>query len=310
MKPLDLYADKAPVEEPGATPEAPVAEAVEPHPDLDPEEAPAEEAAAEGDDEAAEPGDDLFPEHTSRKPKAEDRINQLVAQRNEARDRVVSLDKELANLNGQLEALKGLDPVFRKKYSKFEDPAGQLEYDAAVMDQLWELAQTDPHMKTVYDRLHAIVSHEAEGSTLKESPVSEPTPAPAADPRMEKLLAKEARGIVDGALPANLKPAFKKVFVNHLMSELSMDEVLDLDTEDVIGLAKAFAVDNEFTREDLYGPNVKPAASALPASEGKSPTEGKEKPAPEKVATAKDASEYRSQWNSRREEILGELFGE
>jgi hypothetical protein len=147
------------------------------------------------------------------------RFQQVIGQRNEERQH----SKQLA---AALETAKALAGVFSDRYSDFANPAGMAAFDADFMQGLEELCTSG--RTDIAEMAEAVKEYVKTGkapemsSTSKASIVTQPNAsadAPAADPRIDALLAREARGVISATLSgAGVKPAFQSLISEHIVA--------------------------------------------------------------------------------------------
>jgi hypothetical protein len=251
----------------------------------------AEEAAAEEEED-----EDLFEEKKAPEQIPYKRFQKVIGERNDLRE-------QLEAATERLDATIELSGVGAEKYKGFSDPAAQVVWDADFVNAI-EAIKDQPGVAAV---AKAAMEYMKTGEVTT---VSQTTPAPKSEPRDERLdaiIERDAVRTIDGALPENVRPAFKNVLTDYILG--TSDDLAGLDPKAVMAKAKEFIEEKGFTRDDVYRETAAVERKAKPATtSGKSRAATADKPAEVdeegKPAAPKDYNE----WQSNREKRLRGLF--
>jgi hypothetical protein len=206
-----------------------------------------------------------------------------------------------------VEALGDQSAVIEKHYSNYEDPAGQMAFDANFMEVLETLSKGNSADAVAARRAAKAVLSQIEGGTPVSNEESNEAPS---NPVMDKLLQRDAKRTIDEALPDGVRALFKKGLTDYILAEVAPEDLISMNEERVLGAAREYAKNNGLTSDDIYTAKGKPSTSkpATSTSRGQAETTSKSKESSETKdtpATPKTLSEY----NKNRENFLRELVG-
>jgi len=262
--------------------------------DADPDE------AAADDDLVEEPKAKKVPETVPYK-----RLSKVVDERNTAR-------KEVEKLTERVDTLMETHSAVFEVYKDFKDPVNQVRYDAGFMAALEALNKGG--FKGM-DALVTAANHYMKTGEIMSAPNSgtaAKAPTAEADPRLDAIVARDARRTITEALPENIRGGFKSVFTDYVLG--THDDLASLTPSQVTALAKDFIKEKGFVRDEVYTAAAAKADLSKPATGGgKGPVAGTRKAAatPKKGAEADAGPEKPKdldEWNKNRRAMIDSLF--
>lgn len=190
------------------------------------------------------------------------RLQKVVAERNASRDRILELEETSEKSNLELVELKAFRDTMSDRYSRFRNPAAQLSQDADFMSALEELAKKD---REIHDFYRKVVTFMETGE--RKSPAA--AEAPKADPRLDKILEREAkRSVAEVLEPLQLQPRFMKMISKHVLDGSKGEE---LSTAQVKKLTREFLTENDYKLVDVQ---IKDATTKLKPATTRGPGAG------------------------------------
>ncbi len=262
------------------------------------------------DDDGDDPDEDqLFdkPVDDLDKPKTVPiaRLGKVVGQRNELRLTVATLEKAL-------ESSTALAKVFSEKYSRFDNPAQAVAFDADFMDGIETLSKTDGNVAELATKIKTFIETGRVPNMEQNAPTI-PTPAESKpDPRVDKIIANQTRTSVEATLAGmDVKPAFRKLIADYVVK----DGAQDLTRNSIVKLAKGFIEENGFTSAEILGvpgsgkPKVKkPPTGGTAKANTVEPAGADDDPAadPKRPEAAKNLNEWEAQKEARRAAFVRE----
>lgn len=228
------------------------------------------------------------------------RLQKVIAQRNEARERLEELERTESELRAELSGEKAFRETVAQRYGRFRNPNAQLAIDADFMSALEELAKTDGDVGKFYKKVTDYMS------TGNRQPTVETKAEPQVDKRVERIVEKQARVQVAEVLgPLKLQPKYVRLIENHVVQNAK--DLADLDSAAVKKLAKAWIADNGFTLDEMRP--VKTDAKA----KDKPPTGRQNAPAAAQNKSGKKAEakpKTREEWLESRAKNIDSIIAE
>lgn len=210
-----------------------------------------EESDDDEDDELFEDEEDEDDGKSKTIPKT--RFDQVIAERNEERKRVSELETKL------VEATK-LHGQVQEKYANFSNPVKAMIEDADFCEALEAINKVNP------DLVRPIVAavHDFQ-KTGEVRPVSDQKPEtrdePQDDPRLQKILERDARRTISEALPGNVRSSFRNVATDYILGTQDLE---DLSPAQVKAAIREFIAEKGFTKEEVYASAAEQRRSAPP----------------------------------------------
>lgn len=210
------------------------------------------------------------------------RFIEVNKKRKEDAARAAKLEKELA-------AIAERQKRFEARYGKFEKPDDQMEEDATVAEAMWAL-RDKPEIKAAL----ALIQQHHQGAKVSDRTQPKTEAAPAADPRVEQLVAERTRDVARGILSdAKVREQLHGPILDYVLSQNP-----NPTREAILSTMKEYVTaqgwTNQFLRGD--GQKPKPAIVANPSGLGGGvPPKPGEKPAAAAPEKPKSLSQYEAQ---------------
>lgn len=244
-----------------------------------------------------------------RRQLARERIQELVAQRNETRDELKAARSKL----GEVEPLVGF---LQSRYGRFKNPVEQATWDFSFVDAADELARAgDRDVTAAAQKINARLKER--GVTERQSAEQrggEKAPA-ATEDKATKALVRLAQREVDGHLSdLGVAPKYRKLIGQSVVGHRKFDPE-DVSRESVRDATRAWLKDNGFVPSDVLEKKGRPATEArgeeresLGQDRAARPATGSQgrlgsvpKKRGEKPAEKPKAAESIEEWHERRQ---------
>lgn len=216
------------------------------------------------------------------------------------------LREEIADLKGSVSAYEEFFSTLNKKYAEFKNPASQLAWDADFADTATKLSKTDNEVAKAIQKVVSAMNGQKPDTTPAQPAAAE---APKSDPRVERLLEKEARRVTNDVLKAaNVKSAMREVMADYVVGRT--DDIAGLTEKSVKTLVREFMKEKGFSLEDVL---TKTAAKKTTDAPAKPNTGGKAGlPAATKKADQAEEPKFKSrqEFLEHRKAKLETLFSE
>jgi hypothetical protein len=197
------------------------------------------------------------------------RVGSLTRKRREAEKEAQSAATARVQAEAERDAIKDQLAGFRQKYADNPELA---QWDSKFMETLEALAKQSPDIAKLADTVKQYMDgKDITAMTMINQP--QPDTKPEADPKLSKILVRDARRTVADALPG-VKPGFVKVLQDHIVA--SVDDLADLTEEQVVDLSRAYIKEAGFTPQEILA-NAKPTED--PDEDSDKKKDSKKKPA-------------------------------
>lgn len=260
-----------------------------------------DESESDDEDEAAS----LFDEDESEKKIPEKvpykRLQKVVGQRNELRQQIGQLEKAL-------DANKQLVAVFHEKYGKFDNPAAIAKFDADFMEAIEALSKDNQGVARFAESIkdYLKTGRVPNVSEEKQTFTSPQNTTPKEDPKVAKLVERDARNTVEATLEAmDVKPAFRALIADHVVKQEDVD-LTDLSKAQVVDLAKQFIKSKGFKAAEILQTTSKKKGKPSTTS-GSSRAVTKESDETEEEEDRPPAAKSLEEWHSNREKMRRSL---
>lgn len=243
------------------------------------------------------------------------RLNEVIDQRNDARQAIESM-------TGELESLRSLTSTFQEKYADRKDADKLIAYDADFMNTLEELSKHDAAVAGVVQAVQSRINYKGGPTVTKRADTApdfnstgKADAAPAADPRVDAVLERDARRQVTETLETlDIKPSMRKLFTNLVVA--NADDLADLDEAAIKADLRAYIRDNGLSAADVLGDGKADAGTSKKPATTNSTRPGRKSAAtPEAKAAAsadakpKTTDEWRERFEKKLEGTLTDLYG-
>lgn len=200
------------------------------------------------------------------------RFIELNKKRKEDVARAAKLEKELASIAERQKR-------FEARYGKFEKPDDQMDEDATVAEAMWALKDR-PEIQAA---LRLIQEH-SKGAKVSDRTQPKTEAAPAADPRVEQLVAERTRDVARGILSdAKVREQLHGPILDYVLSQNP-----NPTREAILSTMKEYVTAQGWTNQFLRGDGQKPKPAivpnpgglggGVPKKEGEKPAAAPEKP--------------------------------
>lgn len=262
---------------------------------------------SDDDDDVADEDEDedeaLFDEEKKEAPESipYKRFQKVIGERNELREK-------MSTIEARLDSIQELNAVVAEKYKDFRDPAGQAAWDADFVSAL-EQVKDQPGIK---EAVQAVIRYMDSGempdmsdnTAPKAKAAREATSAP--DPRVEKIIEREAINTINASLPDNVRPAFKTVLTDYILG--TRDDLDGLTKAQVLAATREFIEEKGFSRDDVYKGTKGKAADKPATTSGQTAAATADKPAEAGEENAPPKAKDYNEWQKNREARLRNLF--
>jgi hypothetical protein len=227
------------------------------------------------------------------------RVRSLTAKRRTAETERDTAKAEVERVKAQIQQVKPVLGVAQR----YKGKEHQLAWDVDFIDTFEQMAQADPDLQSVAQRIlsnmkkgktvsNTDVTRDTVAAPAQQTPGAQATPAQAQQSELlvvtERVVNRDARRLLTETLTgAGVEERFVKAITNAAMKDLSVAQRAELDSDKVLAFTKKYLKANELTAKDIL------KAAETPAPKPKPPTVGDQgKPAPAaKPASAEKKAE-------------------
>lgn len=227
--------------------------------------------------------------------------------------RLVKELKRRTALQEELTEAKTYEHALAEAYKDFKNPLEQMRSDSKFMTALEVISKHNiPGLDNV---IQAVTHYMQTGEVLKvddKGNTQKTVQAPAkADPTVAKIVEREAKRVIEAALPANMRAGFRAVAQDYVLGRA--ENLADLEPSEVKELVRELIREKGFTKDDIYAPAQKEAAKkTVPTGSGRSkPAAGNQKGAAAKgSAEERKAPKSTDEWQAAHDARLAAFVSE